>query len=143
MMSLLKRVIGLVLDIIHPAGRVHPMEVYQNGGDNSIVERQPQPANKELKVKPSRAKRDTQAQSSKTETSCAPTRTKKSSTPGTQSVTLAPQPAKPKRKPAAKAAPSITPAKSRKPAQKAAPAERGATGKQSKPTARKTRQRVK
>ena len=136
-------VIGLVLDIIHPAGRVHPTEVYQNGGDNSIAERQPQPVNKELKAKPSRAKRDTQAQSSKTETLCAPTRTKKSSTPGTPLATPAPQPVKSKPKAKRSPAQRTTQAVLPKRGQKAAQAESGATGKPRKTPASKTRQHVK
>ena len=144
-MSLLKRMvlaIGQVLGITPPATPVRQIQDGPTGGNNNIVG-QPSSVSKESKRKRSNAKVAILAPSPKTETLCVPTRTKKSSEAGTQSVTLARQPAKPKRKPAAKAAQRTTQVKSRKPVQKAAPVERGATGKQSKPTASKTRQRAK
>jgi hypothetical protein len=134
--------IGRVLGITPPATLVHLTQDGQNGGNNNTAE-QPQPVSKELKRKRSPVQQATKGQSPKAETSCVRTRIKKSSTTGTQQATPARQPAKPKRKPAAKAVPSTIPVKLRKPAQKAAQAARGATGKQSKPTARKTRQHVK
>ena len=142
LLSTMVRVIGRVLGITPAATLAPQTQDGLTGGNNNIVE-QPHFANKESKAKRSRAQQGKQAQSFKTETSCAPTRTKKSSTRGTQSATPARQPAQPKRKPAAKAAQPTTQAKSRKPAQKAAQATRGATGSQSKPTARKTRQHAK
>jgi hypothetical protein len=141
-MSWLTGVIGRVLDIIRTAMPACQTQDGQTGGNNNTVE-QPQPVSKELKRKRSSVKAAILAPSPKAETLCVPTRTKKSSMTGTQQATPARQPAQSKRKPAAKAAQSTTPAKSRKPAQKAAQAEHGALGKPSKPTARKTRQHVK
>jgi hypothetical protein len=141
-MSWLTGVIGRVLNIIRTAMLAPQTQDSQTGGNNNTAE-QPQPASQELKRKRSSVKAAILAQSPKAETLCVPTRTKKSSTTGTQPATPARQPAQSKRKPAAKTAQSTTPVKSRKPVQKAAQAVRGATGKPSKPIARKTRQHVK
>jgi hypothetical protein len=141
-MRWLIRAIGRVLGITQTATLACQTQDGQIGGNNNTAE-QPQPVSKESKPKRKAVKAAILAPLPTTETLCVPTRTKKSSTTGTSRVTPARQPAKPKRKPAAKAAPSTTQVKSRKPAQKAAQATRGATGPQSKPTARKTRQHVK
>lgn len=137
------RAIGQALGITPAVGHVPPTQDSPTGGKRNIAKGLVQRAKRELKAKPSVVQQDIQDQSSKTETSSVRTRTKKSSTAGTQSATPAPKPVKSKRKPAAKAVQPTTQVKSRNPAQKAVQAERGATGKQSKPTARKTRQHVK
>jgi len=141
-MRWLMRAIGRVLGITQTATPVYQTQDGQTGGNNNTAE-QLQPVSKELKPKRKAVKAAILAPSPTVETLCVPTRTKKSSTTGTSRVTPARQPAKSKQKPAVKAAPSTTQAKSRKPAQKAAQATRGATGSQSKTPASKTRQHVK
>jgi thiol:disulfide interchange protein len=97
-MLALKRVIGLVLGTIKAALPVRQTQDSQTFGNNNTVEHQRQRVTKGSRLKPSHAQADTQAQSRKTEISCAPTRTKKSSTLGTPQVTPAKQQSEPKRK---------------------------------------------
>lgn len=130
-LSTMVRAIGQALGITPAVGHVPQTQDSLTGGNNSTAELQPlQLANPELKPKRSRAKQGTQAQSAKAETSRAPTRTKKSSTSGTQPATLAPQPAK--SKPNSKRSPvkQDTAAQSRSKDKQPAQAECGVAGKQ-------------
>lgn len=134
-MSWLMRVIGRVLGTTQTVTLACQIQDGQNGGSNNTVE-QPKPVNKELKRKRSVAKQDTQAQLPKTETSCAPIRTKKSSTNGTRSATPVSQPVKPKRKPKSSVAQSTTQGKLSKQEPKSAHKTRGQTGKQIVPVSK-------
>ena len=134
-MSWLMRVIGRVLGTTQTVTLACQIQDGQNGGNNNIVE-QPKPVSKELKRKRSVAQRDIQAQSPKTETSCAPIRTKKSSTSGTRSATPVSQSVKPKRKPKSSVAQPITQGKSSKQEPKSAHKTRGQAGKQIVPVSK-------
>lgn len=81
------RAIGQALDITPVAMLVRQIRASLTGGNNNIVERQPQPVINELKPRRNRVRAGTQAQLPTQEISCAPTRTKKSSTTGIKQAT--------------------------------------------------------
>ena len=141
-MRWLMRAIGRVLGITPTATPVCQTQDGQTGGNSSTVKVR-KSVNKESKPKRKAVKQVTQAPSPTTETLCAPTRTKKSSTPGTPLATPAPQPVKSKPKAKRSPAQRTTQAVLPKRGQKAAQAESGATGKQRKTPASKTHQRAK
>lgn len=137
-MSWLMRVIGRVLGTTQTVTLACQTQDGQNGGNNNIVE-QLKPVSKELKPKRSRVPQGTQGQSRKTETSCVPIPTKKSSTNGTRSATPVSQPVKPKRKPKSSVAQSTTQGKLSKQEPKSALKTHGQAG-QRKTTVSKTPQ---
>ena len=120
--------IGTALGITRTATLVCQTQDGQNGGNNNTVE-QPQPVPQESKRKRSSVKAVLLAQSPKVETLPVRTRTKKSSTTGTQPATPVRPSAKQKPKPNKKAAPSTTVAASSKQGKKSALKTHGQTGK--------------
>jgi hypothetical protein len=129
-MLALKRVIGRVLATIRAVLPVRQTQDSQNHGNSNTVEHKHQRATKGSRLKPSRAQAGIQAQLRKTETSCAPTRTKKLSTHGTQLAIPVPlaAPKKSKRKPSLALSTTVAPL--HKHARKAAQAINGVDGKQ-------------
>jgi D-lyxose ketol-isomerase len=128
-MQSLKHVIGMVMGTIRGALPALRTQDIQTGGNSNIAERQRQLVAQELKRKRYRAQVVTQEQSPKVETSCALIHTKKSSTLGTQQVTLAPQVALQNTKPKRSVAPSTTVAPLHKHVRKAVQVTNGDLGK--------------
>ena len=138
-MQFLKRVIGLVTDIILgvlPAPQIPGILI---GGNSNTAEHQLQPATQESKPKRKRVQADTRESSPKAKILRVQTPTKKSKVTGTQQATLAKQPSERKRK--TSVAQSITPAKL--PSKGRLQLDKPAHGKQSATPASKTRQPAK
>ena len=142
-MSMLKRVIGMVLAIIRPAGRVAQTVDSQTGGERNIAKGLVRRAKQESKAKQSAVKQDTRDLLPKIEISPVPTHTKKSQEVGTPQVAPAPQPAKSKSKPKRSVAQPTTQGKSRSKGKQAVRPASGGVGKQPKTPASKTRQHAK
>lgn len=134
--------IGQVLGITQGAGHASQAQDSQTGGsDNTAKVRKS--ASQGSKPKRSSVKAVITAQSPKIETLPVPTRTKKSSTTGTQPATPVPPSAQSKRNSKRKAVKQTTAVKSSSKGKQSAQAVAGGRGKQSATPVRRTRQHAK